>query len=433
VTLKKMMTSKLLLAFGLVAVANAMCPNSCSGNGKCGQFDKCACHQNWQGPDCSLRTCPYELAWVDVGTNANDAHYYAECANKGTCDRKSGECKCFDGYEGKGCRRSTCPEACSGHGTCQYIDELIEDVEHKRSKNYNGGKRIASDYTTAGGVGSTNENSLVTGKTYELWDQQKIQGCQCDANWEGPDCSAKTCPRGDDPLTTQINANFFSTYVNRQLLQLGVAAANGGDTTNQVTVGEEFDITYYDLYGGKWVTQEIVVATDKVDTAANMQTALRNLPNKVMEGVQVYPSSEANTKFGTTPAKITKDRITYVSWTACDDTQQQCFIIEFADKPGSSGLQYLLEVDGSDKDGNDGYQPTSAGFTLAAAVASVYEMIEDDGTATASTGLDDAYNLGNTGEAAVCSNRGLCDSSTGDCECFSGYRGLACQEQEALT
>merc|ERR1711998_458521 len=44
-----------------------------------------------------------------------------------------GECKCFDGYEGKGCRRSTCPESCSGHGTCEYIEELAGDFYDRRT------------------------------------------------------------------------------------------------------------------------------------------------------------------------------------------------------------------------------------------------------------------------------------------------------------
>lgn len=33
---------------------------------------------------------------------------------------------------------------------------------------------------------------------------------------------------------------------------------------------------------------------------------------------------------------------------------------------------------------------------------------------------------------AECSNRGLCDSETGICECFSGYTGQACDEMNAL-
>ena len=40
-------------------------------------------------------------------------------------------------------------------------------------------------------------------------------------------------------------------------------------------------------------------------------------------------------------------------------------------------------------------------------------------------------NLGNLSELAECSDRGL-DDGDGQCECFDGFRGLACEEQEAL-
>jgi hypothetical protein len=408
-----MKTAQLILAFGLFATAQAMCPNSCSGRGSCGAFDKCECHQNWQGADCSLRTCPYELAWVDVGTDTNDAHYYAECANKGLCDRKTGVCKCFDGYEGKGCRRSACPNECSGHGTCEYIDEMIADVEHKRSKNYAANGRIASDFSEL----ATSGFGAVTGNTYALWDAQKIQGCVCDANFEGADCAEKTCPRGDDPLTTQINSNLYSSNVMRQVLAIG--DGNGAGTGNFVDA-ESFVLTFYDLYGGKWRTQAIAVDGASIDTtAANVQTALRDLPNKVMAGVQVYDAADAATMFGSAIDFLTKDRVTFTTYSAATTTDVMELVIEFADQPGSTGMQYLLEVD-TLVHGTDGAQPVSGGTT---AVCSVNEW----------TTNNNLYNEGLTQENAVCSNRGLCDSSTGDCKCFSGYRGLACQEQEALT
>ena len=33
-------------------------------------------------------------------------HGMSECSNQGACDRKSGECDCFDGYEGIACERT---------------------------------------------------------------------------------------------------------------------------------------------------------------------------------------------------------------------------------------------------------------------------------------------------------------------------------------
>ena len=36
----------------------------------------------------------------------------------------TGVCECFPGYEGKACQRSSCPNTCSGHGRCEYIENL---------------------------------------------------------------------------------------------------------------------------------------------------------------------------------------------------------------------------------------------------------------------------------------------------------------------
>jgi hypothetical protein len=46
---------------------------------------------------------------VAVATAANNAHPSTECSNKGICDRKTGECECFDNYEGMACERTVCP------------------------------------------------------------------------------------------------------------------------------------------------------------------------------------------------------------------------------------------------------------------------------------------------------------------------------------
>jgi hypothetical protein len=41
-------------------------------------------------------------AWVSYPVvGANDAHDVVECSAKGLCDRKTGECQCFDNYDGE--------------------------------------------------------------------------------------------------------------------------------------------------------------------------------------------------------------------------------------------------------------------------------------------------------------------------------------------
>merc|ERR1711998_813133 len=89
------------------------------------------------------------------------------------------------------------------------------------------------------------------------------------------------------------------------------------------------------------------------------------------------------------------------------------FTIEFADKPGQTGVQYLFEVDINKR--GAGSFPTSGGLTGANAAYSVAEMNHN-------------INLGNLSELAECSDRGL-DDGDGACECFDGFRGLACEER----
>jgi hypothetical protein len=429
-----------VIIFTLAAMADASCPNACSGNGICGAQDKCSCYQNWQGADCSSRTCPSTLAWADTADGTNQAHYYAECGNKGICDRKSGECKCFDGYEGKGCRRSTCPEGCSGHGTCEYIEELASDFVDRRNgpgnkyQDLTCSSQLDSDPSTGAG-NSCGADGLVTtlvtarsantdkysGHQYNLWDAGKIQGCKCDLGYEGADCSTREVPRGDDPLTT-----VKATTMKQSIVLSGAAA------------GDQFFLRYYDPYGGKWTTNTITAvdagtAAGDVTHAALIEAELSALPNEVLQGVKVKATTVSSQKLchrfhdggqhisaysestdgnfkdsaGTTNFCEENGDVNTVAANAIDVT------VEFADSPGQTGVQYLLEVDTAAS--GAGSYPVSAGGVTSSTVA---EINYND-------------NLGNLSELSSCSDRGL-DNGDGECECFDGFRGLACEEQEAL-
>ena len=59
-----------------------------------------------------LLCCTADAAWTDVPTAADTAHATAECSNAGICNRNTGQCECFAGFEGDACQRSTLPAQC---------------------------------------------------------------------------------------------------------------------------------------------------------------------------------------------------------------------------------------------------------------------------------------------------------------------------------
>ena len=83
------------------------CENGCSKHGTCEVNQNCKCYTGldgdpiWTGPDCSLRACPKDYAWVGSVVGANDLHPREECSNKGLCDRRYDRlCQCpFTSYQ----------------------------------------------------------------------------------------------------------------------------------------------------------------------------------------------------------------------------------------------------------------------------------------------------------------------------------------------
>merc|ERR1712072_1297613 len=134
---------------------------------------------------------------------------------------------------------------------------------------------LTTSYITA-----RNANTDVThGHLYQLWDAGKIQGCKCDLGYDGPDCSHRVSPHGDDPLTT------VKSSMMKQVVQVG-HTDNSAFSTDART-REEFLMVYHDPYGGVWRTDGIVASTSDIIAASRVQDALRALPNEVLEGVSV--------------------------------------------------------------------------------------------------------------------------------------------------
>lgn len=201
------------------------------------------------GPACDQRVCPYTIAW-DI-----PAHPYAECGNKGDCDRGSGLCKCYDGYSGSGCARLSCvgETDCNGHGTCNPIGD-------------------------------------------STWDGTKILACTCDPGYSGPSCLSRMCKPGDDPLTPDIDLVEAAAALDTALAAAESDFSGGDDPPtyghashiiqieDDADAGGEFVITYTDWRGETWSTW----ALDLDDASAiQVEEALEGLPNHAIPEVKV--------------------------------------------------------------------------------------------------------------------------------------------------
>lgn len=188
-------------AYGSVTACPLVSDNACNSRGTCDGSFACSCQSTWDGSgDCSVRTCPVGYAWFDEAWANDNAHADgAECSNRGLCDRSTGACSCYTGFEGAACQRMSCGSGnplCGGFGECVHMAELATRTESNGD---------ATAYT----YGATPGNMAT-------WDAEMVFGCACDTySWEGPGgalirgrgsyaCSERLCPLGDDPSTPGV-------------------------------------------------------------------------------------------------------------------------------------------------------------------------------------------------------------------------------------
>merc|ERR1719267_362052 len=302
----------------------------------------------------------------------------------------------------------------------------------------------ATTATLSNSVTDSDNTRSFTGFLYQLWDAQKIQGCKCDLGYSGPDCASRVAPKGDDPLTT------VKSTMMKQSIQIGPTTTGTvpayTTTASGVTTNDEFFIIYHDPYGGVWRTDGIAASSDDAVVAARVKSALQALPNEVLEGVDVDPVA---TNSGFKACNRVTDGAQHIPSNGGHGTTNGCnsfstsdvntardetmdFLVTFNDRPGQTGVQFLLEVVASAHTGTStgmvgGAFPMSTGVVSSDAVAGglITNVVE------AITATGSSPDIGTISELAECSDRGL-DNGDGECECFDGFRGLACEEQEAL-
>lgn len=371
----------------VVGFAQAACPNQCSGHGTCGVDEVCTCYPGWgtggnAGGDCSERFCPHELAWVDNPRRDGDRHRYAECSNKGTCNREDGQCTCFDGYEGKGCGRQSCPNDCSGHGTCEYMKDLAFGIVF--NEYYDGSSNSLS------GLGAG-------GKTFDQdysWDQDRARACVCDAGWMGLNCAERMCPYGNDVMDVipgfDENSLLGMPGYGNEVAQVQTVTLYDADLSNANFASKTFAMQFTSKLNETYVTQPIMWDTDS-NLATSIEIALKKLPNKVIDDVDVIVDST-------------------------DDASGVIIEVAFTGA-AVQGKQHKLEIL-QDKC-EEGCNPRITGLT----------NIRTFSTTTLSTVEISTAGSHNSFE---CGRRGTCNRESGMCKCYTGFTGDTCSILTAL-
>merc|ERR1719238_1140906 len=204
-------------------------------------------------------------------TTFDNQHVYRECGGRGLCDRSTGECKCFPSFTGEGCRRTTCPNDCSGHGQCRTDANSFYYIGQNPKTQF--GNQIPT-YAKAVGV-----------PTWGIhWPWLKYQQCHCDAGYEGDDCSLRRCPKGDDPETECLT----DRGIDHQRLTC--------EFENAAVLKAFFQLRFTDQFGGEYDTRPIKIdATKKsgkfvmsaAENANSIQDALEALPNFAIPEVEI--------------------------------------------------------------------------------------------------------------------------------------------------
>merc|ERR1712178_601001 len=216
-----------------------------------------------------------------------------------------------------GCSRLSCPESCSGHGTCETVDELRQqnpawqqfsvetykdsaELYAEISANSNDGTNVvlleANDYIKIGHHPPMKISAVAGTKIalysefpetlpygthawkvfkYDLWDATKNRACKCDPLWTGNDCSLRKCPFGDDPLTVvsydpesegTLGTNFMntgtsSTTASAHALYVGYSPYRQKAERQTLEIDSfhrpnsgTFSLTFTDEYGDEWTT-----------------------------------------------------------------------------------------------------------------------------------------------------------------------------------
>merc|ERR1712072_648913 len=164
------------------------------------------------------------------------------CSGHGSCGNHD-RCSCYANFVGGDCSEKACPygrsgQECSGRGTCDRGAGSCECAD-----GYSGAScQRTSCPNDCSGKGSCD---TTTGM------------CSCAGGYSGNDCGTRLCPKGDDPLTHEVENSGDGTASQQSEVQTVTFNAGRG-------LGGTATLTYNDLYGQSWTTRPFNVGGDNV-------------------------------------------------------------------------------------------------------------------------------------------------------------------------
>ena len=351
-------------------VALSIIPLSCHGE----------CASGFTGADCSLRECPTGAAFFDMAEIDDTAHLQTTCSGRGHCDHTTGECSCATGYVGIACERTKCKHDCSRRGKCISMRHLADSTRNHESLQY----------------------------SYQLWDADKLYGCECDLGYAGYDCSLRVCPFGDDPLTQS------ETDDEIQLLRCTANASSNGHM-----------VLYFD---GK--------ASSAIPVSSSVMTlkhALKTIP--LIVDVEVHYTT------GTTLCRDDgMDNIVYITFThnpgplpplvAETFDMDPTSVVEIA---ASTSLGMLTDHNGVNhfnvKGNKENEECSNRG--ICDQETGSCNCFDTNGDQYAGNDCSEVVTspVTNCPGDPICSDRGVCDATTKRCICEDGYTGGDCSQR----